>query len=256
MPHASPSPIPQPPHAVRHGGDPMTDSPASPGLVAIVGIGCRLPGADDPQAFFRNLAAGRDAVRRAAPHAEAPSPPSVPWTRWRSSMRASSASSPAMLSCWRRSSGCSWMCWWALEDAGYVPDTVPGSVGVFVAAAKSSYRQGAPRNGRSGEWPTAQSGRTTRDPYFLQAEPARPEPFRRQREFRFPRCGAHGLRGPAVPASATWPWRAAPAVDPAPGPLPLRPIADCFAALPPLPAPSMPRAGGTVPGNGGGRWWR
>ena len=34
------------------------------GLVAIIGIGCRLPGVDGPDAFFSALAEGRDLVTR------------------------------------------------------------------------------------------------------------------------------------------------------------------------------------------------
>ena len=30
--------------------------------IAVVGLGCRFPGADDPQAFLRQLRAGHDAV--------------------------------------------------------------------------------------------------------------------------------------------------------------------------------------------------
>ncbi|WP_245291250.1 beta-ketoacyl synthase N-terminal-like domain-containing protein, partial [Methylobacterium aquaticum] len=115
-------------------------------LVAIIGIGCRLPGADDPRGFFRNLLAGHDAVRRgpaagtaitafgrldAVEAFDAEFFDLIP--------RHAALLAPEqrlLLEC----------AWWAMEEAGLVPNAVPGSVGVFVAAAKSSYDPGPPRH--------------------------------------------------------------------------------------------------------------
>ncbi|AUX33066.1 uncharacterized protein SOCE836_052180 [Sorangium cellulosum] len=49
----------------RPDGDRATeaDSPAAAGAVAIIGMSCRFPGADDPGAFWDNLARGADSIR-------------------------------------------------------------------------------------------------------------------------------------------------------------------------------------------------
>ncbi|MGE0718170.1 MAG: beta-ketoacyl synthase N-terminal-like domain-containing protein, partial [Alphaproteobacteria bacterium] len=125
----------------------MGAAPDMAGRIAIIGIGCRLPGADDPETFFANLAAGRDAVR----HGPSPRPGTVgafgsiedvegfDAAFFRIPPRHAELLAPEqrlLLEC----------AWWALESAGYVPDAAPGAVGVFVAGARPTYRQGPLRH--------------------------------------------------------------------------------------------------------------
>ena len=113
------------------------------GLIAIIGIGCRLPDADSPELFFENLAAGHDAVRRSGAGPDATGLvhafgaldglEDFDAAFFRIIPRHAELLCPQhrlLLEC----------AWAALEGAGYAPDAAPGSVGVFVAAARSGYR--------------------------------------------------------------------------------------------------------------------
>ncbi len=133
--------------------------------IAVIGIGCRLPGADTPEAFWDLLDAGRDAVRE------------VPPDRWDpSELFDSDADAPGRIS--MRSAGfiddvagfdASFFgiaprearsmdpqqrlvletAWEALEHAGIPPDRLAGSAtGVFVGQCTGDYLQRLVRRGR------------------------------------------------------------------------------------------------------------
>ena len=124
--------------------------------MAIIGIGCRLPGVDGPDAFFSALAEGRDFVTRGetsgdgqiGAYGRIDGIEDFDADLFRFIPRHAELLAPEqrlLLECG----------WWALEDAGYAPGEVDASVGVYVAAAKPSYRQGPLRH--AGEWLVADS---------------------------------------------------------------------------------------------------
>ena len=124
--------------------------------MAIIGIGCRLPGVDGPDAFFSALAEGRDLVTRGgasgdgqvAAFGRIDGIEDFDADFFRFIPRHAELLAPEqrlLLECG----------WWALEDAGYAPGEVDASVGVYVAAAKPSYCQGPLRH--AGEWLVADS---------------------------------------------------------------------------------------------------
>lgn len=133
-----------------------TERPAADEPIAIVGIGCRFPGADGPEAFWRLLSGGVDAT------AEVPADrwdvdafynpdPSVPGTAvtrrggfldqvdqfdfqfFGISPRESAQMDPQQRLLLE-------VAWEALEDAGQVPDALAGSrTGVFVGISTNDY---------------------------------------------------------------------------------------------------------------------
>lgn len=126
------------------------------GLVAIIGIGCRFPGIDGPDAFFQALAKGRDCITRESPADDGrvrafgriDGIEDFDADVFRFIPRHAELLAPEqrlLLECG----------WWALEDAGYAPGSIEASVGVYAAAAKPSYRQGPLRH--PGEWLVADS---------------------------------------------------------------------------------------------------
>src|SRR4051812_14444714 len=53
-------------HCARAGADPGSGEQlmnAHAESIAVIGIGCRFPDANDPQTFYENLCAGKDSVR-------------------------------------------------------------------------------------------------------------------------------------------------------------------------------------------------
>ncbi|WP_406084714.1 SDR family NAD(P)-dependent oxidoreductase [Micromonospora zamorensis] len=122
----------------------FTDGNAEFDGVAIVGIACRLPGADDPAAFWRLLADGRDAVTDAPAH------------RWESAgdrprggfLDRVDGFDPGFFGIAPREAATMdpqqrlmlELGWEALEDAGIVPDALAGTrAGVFVGAIGDDY---------------------------------------------------------------------------------------------------------------------
>ncbi|MGW3892887.1 type I polyketide synthase [Micromonospora chokoriensis] len=141
----------------------FTDGNAESDGVAIVGVACRLPGANDPAAFWRLLAGGRDAITEA------------PAARWGSAEarphggfldrvdgfdpgffgiapREAAAMDPQqrlMLE----------LGWESLEDAGIVPDALAGTrAGVFVGAIGDDYATVIRRLGVDGITPWTLTG--------------------------------------------------------------------------------------------------
>lgn len=122
----------------------FTDGNAECDGVAIVGIACRLPGADDPAAFWRLLADGRDAVTEAPTH------------RWGSAadrprggfLDRVDGFDPGFFGIAPREAATMdpqqrlmlELGWEALEDADIVPDALAGTrAGVFVGAIGDDY---------------------------------------------------------------------------------------------------------------------
>ncbi|CQD09704.1 Beta-ketoacyl synthase [Mycobacterium europaeum] len=137
--------------AAQSDGAPPTDEP-----IAIIGIGCRFPGADGPAAFWRELSGGVEAISEIPPDrwdADAfynpdPSVPGTSVTRragfvpgidefdfqfFGISPRESAQMDPQQRLILETA-------WEALEDAGQVPERLAGSdTGVFVGISTSDY---------------------------------------------------------------------------------------------------------------------
>lgn len=133
-----------------------TDRPTADEPIAIVGIGCRFPGADGPEAFWRLLSGGVDATSEVpadrwdvdAFYSPDPSVPGTAVTRrggfldavdqfdfqfFGISPRESAQMDPQQRLLLE-------VAWEALEDAGQVPDALAGSrTGVFVGISTNDY---------------------------------------------------------------------------------------------------------------------
>ncbi|OBK83987.1 type I polyketide synthase [Mycolicibacter sinensis] len=133
-----------------------TERPAADEPIAIVGIGCRFPGADGPDAFWRLLSGGVDATSEVpadrwdvdAFYSPDPSVPGTAVTRrggflgqvdqfdfqfFGISPRESAQMDPQQRLLLE-------VAWEALEDAGQVPDALAGSrTGVFVGISTNDY---------------------------------------------------------------------------------------------------------------------
>jgi polyketide synthase PksN len=134
--------------------DPDYESTLTGAEVAIVGMAGRFPGAEDLDAFWRNLLAGadtltrlsREQLERAGLSPEAIDDPAwvpvggeIPWPDlfdaafFGFTAREAEITDPQhriLLEC----------CWEAMERAGYDPARVPGPVGVFAGSGGSQYR--------------------------------------------------------------------------------------------------------------------
>jgi len=137
------------------GARPLDPSAAE---VAVTGMACRFPGADSPEAFWRNLEEGRcsigplPAARRAQAGADAPAGGWLPRVdrfhaaRFRVSPEEARTLDPQL----RLLLETVWAC---LEDAGHTPASLRRAaprVGVFVGAMWSDYRQAAADAARAG----------------------------------------------------------------------------------------------------------
>ncbi|MFF8811781.1 SDR family NAD(P)-dependent oxidoreductase [Streptomyces pactum] len=145
-------------------GEPAEGAGAGPrdpedDLVAVVGIGCRFPGgADGPEAFWRLLTEGRDAVTevpedrwRAADHFdEDPSVPGKTTTAWGGFVDDVDRFDPHFFGISGHEASrmdpqqrlMAEVAWEALEDAGVAAEELAGSAtGVFVGIATSDYLQ-------------------------------------------------------------------------------------------------------------------
>ncbi|XUL85489.1 type I polyketide synthase [Streptomyces galilaeus] len=125
--------------------------------VAIIGIGCRLPGgADGPDEFWRLLSDGRDAVTEVPADRwkaddffdEDPTVPGKTTTRWGGFLRDVDRFDAAFFGISPREAArmdpqqrlLAEVSWDALEDAGIVPERLAGSAtGVFVGIATNDY---------------------------------------------------------------------------------------------------------------------
>ncbi|AWK88323.1 type I polyketide synthase [Azospirillum thermophilum] len=124
-----------------------------PGAVAVVGLACRLPGADSPDAFWRLLRSGGEAITRfTAGELEAagfdPAVTGQPGFVAAKGVLAEadgfdagffgfSPREAALMDPQHRVFlECAWM---ALEDAGYDPKGHPGAIGVFAGSILSTY---------------------------------------------------------------------------------------------------------------------
>ena len=132
------------------------DGDANGEQIAIIGLGCRFPGANDARAFWRLLRDGGDAIREVPPdrfdqHAFYDPDPAIPGkmnTRWGGfldqvdqfdarffgiSPREASRTDPQQRLLLE-------VTWEALQDAGQVPENLVGSpVGVFIGIATNDY---------------------------------------------------------------------------------------------------------------------
>ncbi|HTQ80537.1 MAG TPA: polyketide synthase, partial [Thermoanaerobaculia bacterium] len=133
--------------------DEPTSRPADLSEVAVIGLACRFPGADGPEAFWRNLREGIETISFLS--AEELRAAGLPESLWRSpnyvrahgviegielfdagffgySPREAEVMDPQQ----RLFLECAWQ---ALESAGYDPSHLPGVVGVWGGATLSSY---------------------------------------------------------------------------------------------------------------------
>ncbi len=122
------------------------------GGIAIIGLACRLPGANDPNQLWDMLKAGRSAIRRFQPHeledsfdAATRADPNYVAARpilddidqfdadfFGYNARDAALTDPqqrVFLEC----------VWQALEDAGYDPKTTQGAIGVFAGSSLNTY---------------------------------------------------------------------------------------------------------------------
>ncbi len=124
--------------------------------IAIVGIGCRFPGAEGPEAFWQALLEGRDAVTQVPAHrwsAESffdpdPTAPGKMTTRWGGFISGVDQFDPTFFGIAPREAArmdpqqrlLTEVCWEAFEDAGIVPGQIAGTdTGVFVGIATNDY---------------------------------------------------------------------------------------------------------------------
>jgi acyl transferase domain-containing protein/acyl carrier protein len=124
--------------------------------IAIIGLGCRFPGAEDPEAFWRLLRDGGDAVSEIPPdrwdvdayYDPDPEAPAKMYTRYGGFLREVDRFDPQFFGIAPREAVSMdpqqrlllEVAWEALEDAGQAPDRLGGSrTGVFVGIATSDY---------------------------------------------------------------------------------------------------------------------
>jgi len=112
----------------------MTDA------VAVIGLACRVPGADDVPRFWRNVVDGVDSVRR-------PSTPSPSWVPAFGALDALEDFDAALFGYSARDAALLdpqhrlflEVAWWTLEDAGYDPAREEAQFGVFAGCAANRY---------------------------------------------------------------------------------------------------------------------
>ncbi|QRK08317.1 AMP-binding protein [Archangium violaceum] len=126
--------------------------------IAIIGMGCRLPGAESPEAFWSLLHGGRDVIREVPPerwdvesfYAATPATPGKMSTRWGGFLEQVDRFDPGFFGISpREARGIDpqqrlllEVGWEALENAGYAPTSLAGSrTGVFIGISSSDYAQ-------------------------------------------------------------------------------------------------------------------
>ncbi|HEY9760972.1 MAG TPA: type I polyketide synthase, partial [Trichocoleus sp.] len=129
-----------------------------PEPIAIVGLGCRLPGAENPQAFWELLCEGRDAIREVPPerwdidafYDADPGAAGKSYCRWGGFLDNVDRFDPEFFGIAPREAPYMdpqqrlllEVVWEALEDAGIVPQQLSGSrTGVFAGASTLDYGQ-------------------------------------------------------------------------------------------------------------------
>ncbi|WP_327674626.1 type I polyketide synthase [Kitasatospora sp. NBC_00458] len=124
--------------------DPSAPQPGPPEAVAVVGVACRLPGAADPEAFWRLLDTGASAVGAVPPErfAGGEPPRAAGWLdhvdRFDPEFFGLSPAEAAAADPQQRL--VLELAWEALEDAGLLPGTLAGGrTGVFVGAIAADY---------------------------------------------------------------------------------------------------------------------
>ncbi|MEV4135113.1 SDR family NAD(P)-dependent oxidoreductase [Dactylosporangium sp. NPDC049742] len=140
--------------AARHGRGTAPGTAAEP--VAVIGIGCRFPGADGPDRFWRLLHDGRDAITEVPPDRWSvadfvdpdPAAPGKTTTRWGGFLDGVDRFDPQFFGISPREAErmdpqqrlLAEVAWEALDDAGLVADDLAGSAtGVFVGIATNDY---------------------------------------------------------------------------------------------------------------------
>ncbi|THA54596.1 type I polyketide synthase [Streptomyces sp. A1136] len=132
--------------------------------IAVVGLACRVPGADDPDGFWRNLVEGVESIERLEPPADAPEGyvPAVARIKgvedfdaefFGMTPREAALADPQQRLFLEQ-------CWAALEDAGCDPERSRGRIGVWGGTSFNSYLvlnvlPGRSREGLLGEYPAA-----------------------------------------------------------------------------------------------------
>jgi acyl transferase domain-containing protein/acyl-CoA synthetase (AMP-forming)/AMP-acid ligase II/acyl carrier protein len=133
-----------------------SDRAAEP--IAIVGIGCRFPGANGPEGYWRLLIEGRDAVTEVPASrwkledfvSDDPSAPGKTRTRWGGFLEGIDQFDPHFFGISAREAArmdpqqrlLAEVAWEALEDAGLVPERLAGTpTGVFIGIATNDYGQ-------------------------------------------------------------------------------------------------------------------
>lgn len=116
--------------------------------IAIIGIGCRFPGADGPSSFWRLLCDGVDAITEIPPDRWNPDSPATATTRWGGFLDQVDQFDPQFFRISPREAArmdpqqrlLLEVAWEALEDAGQAPDRLAGSrTGVFVGISTNDY---------------------------------------------------------------------------------------------------------------------
>ena len=120
--------------------------------IAVIGMAARFPGAADVQAFWDNLVAGRDGIRRfARAELDASIPPALrddpAYVPARGVLDDVEAFDAAFFGISPREAELTdpqqrmflELCWSCMESAGYVPDAQPRPVGVFAGMYNASY---------------------------------------------------------------------------------------------------------------------
>ncbi|HEY0964066.1 MAG TPA: SDR family NAD(P)-dependent oxidoreductase [Pseudomonadales bacterium] len=141
--------------AHRYSDETGRSAQAGSGDIAVIGIGCRFPGAHGPEAFWRVLDEGREtltfftpeqAIAAGVPHERAYDPAQVNVAPvlddvegcdidfWKYARREAELLDPQQRVFLETA-------WEAFEDAGYVPGSALGKVGVYASAATNTYLQ-------------------------------------------------------------------------------------------------------------------
>ncbi|MBE3561915.1 MAG: acyltransferase domain-containing protein, partial [Ktedonobacteraceae bacterium] len=126
--------------------------------IAVVGIGCRFPGAPDPQSFWRLLSEGRDGISEVPPdrwdaqafYDASRATPGKMHTRWGGFLEQVDQFDPSFFRISPREAAhmdpqqrlLLEVAWEALEHAGIAPDSLAGSqTGVFIGISSNDYLQ-------------------------------------------------------------------------------------------------------------------
>ena len=130
------------------GESPDGGAASSAGPIAIIGIGCRFPGADGPSAFWRLLSDGVDAIAGVPPDRWDADDSAPAATRWAGFLDQVDQFDPQFFGISPREAArmdpqqrlLLEVAWEAMEDAGQVPERLAGSrAGVFVGISTNDY---------------------------------------------------------------------------------------------------------------------